>query len=169
VSEPQVTVIDQTTDNPLASKIRAAFQRASAADGKLLPELLAMTGMSGKKFRVFLNNLIGAWRMPATSKLAPSPDQRSVRQSTAIVCALSRSTTGERHQAARHCQFAGRYRNLSFVVIPLGFEQLAGTSIAGHEADIEFSDSSRDGTPRWKREIIDAGQRPSCRSFAACS
>jgi hypothetical protein len=43
---------------PLAIAIKAALADASESKGKLDPDALSIRGMSGKKFRYFLNNLI---------------------------------------------------------------------------------------------------------------
>lgn len=56
--DPFVTMLSHTTNNPLVAKVEAALQRALAGDGKLPPEVLGLEGMSGKKYRLFINNLI---------------------------------------------------------------------------------------------------------------
>jgi hypothetical protein len=55
-----VTTLAQTTSNPLVVKVADALQRAIANDGKLPPEVLGVQGMSGRKYRLFINNLIGS-------------------------------------------------------------------------------------------------------------
>lgn len=55
-----VTTFSHTTENPLAAKTRSALQRAISNDGKLPPEVLGLQGMSGQKYRLFINNLIGS-------------------------------------------------------------------------------------------------------------
>ena len=55
-----VTVCDQTTSNPLVGPVKSALQRAFANDGTLSPDVLAMEGMSGRKYRLFVSNLIGS-------------------------------------------------------------------------------------------------------------
>jgi len=55
-----ITTFIQTTENPLAAKARTALQRAIAGDGKLPSEILDLQGMSGRKYRLFMNNLIGS-------------------------------------------------------------------------------------------------------------
>jgi hypothetical protein len=42
----------------IAQKVRVAFDEAIAGNGKLPPELLAMQGMSGKKYRLLINALV---------------------------------------------------------------------------------------------------------------
>jgi hypothetical protein len=59
-----VTTITQTTSNPLAAKVSAALQRAIASDGKLPPEVLSIQGMSGRKYRLLINNLIASIEDP---------------------------------------------------------------------------------------------------------
>jgi methyltransferase family protein len=53
-----VTTIETTEANSLSGKIKAALTRAVVGDGKLSPEVFAIEGMSGKKYRLFINNLI---------------------------------------------------------------------------------------------------------------
>jgi SAM-dependent methyltransferase len=55
-----VTTIGQTTANPLGAKVSAALQQAVANEGKLPTELLDLAGMSGRKYRLFINNLIAS-------------------------------------------------------------------------------------------------------------
>lgn len=45
---------------PLAACLRDAFARAMAGEGDLDPRALSIPGMSGRKFRLFLHNLIGS-------------------------------------------------------------------------------------------------------------
>ncbi len=47
---------DPTTK--LAIQVSSAFDKAIARSGKLPPELLALKGMSGKKYRLFINSLV---------------------------------------------------------------------------------------------------------------
>jgi hypothetical protein len=44
--------------NALAARVERALDQAITGPGKLRPEILAMDGMSGAKFRIFLNTLI---------------------------------------------------------------------------------------------------------------
>ena len=53
-----VTTFTQTVSNPLVAKVVTALQRAIASDGKLPAEVLGIQGMSGRKYRLFINNLI---------------------------------------------------------------------------------------------------------------
>jgi hypothetical protein len=55
----QVTIVETTSGNRLSSKVSAALTQAVAGQGKLDPEILSLEGMSGKKYRLFINNLIG--------------------------------------------------------------------------------------------------------------
>jgi hypothetical protein len=55
-----ITMLDQTTSNPLAAKVKTALLRAIAGDSALPEGVLAMLGMSGRKYRMFINNLIGS-------------------------------------------------------------------------------------------------------------
>lgn len=45
-------------DGSLIAEVRAAFSQARAGEGILDPAALAMRGMSGRKYRLFINNLI---------------------------------------------------------------------------------------------------------------
>jgi hypothetical protein len=47
-----------TRPSPLANKVEAALERAYAGKGKLPSGILTMDGMSGQKYRLFINNLI---------------------------------------------------------------------------------------------------------------
>ena len=57
-TEPQVTHISRTTESPLVRSLQAAFNQALAGRGALDPAVLAMDGMSGRKYRMLINNLI---------------------------------------------------------------------------------------------------------------
>jgi hypothetical protein len=46
--------------NGFAALVRTAFDRALAGEGKISPEVLGIRGMSGKKYRRFINNLLEA-------------------------------------------------------------------------------------------------------------
>lgn len=50
----------ETASNPLAMNVATALRRAAANDGKLPTELLDLRGMSGRKYRLFINNLIAS-------------------------------------------------------------------------------------------------------------
>jgi hypothetical protein len=55
-----ITTLEQSSTNPLALKVKTALLRAIADDGALPHEVLGMRGMSGRKYRTFINNLIGS-------------------------------------------------------------------------------------------------------------
>ncbi len=55
-----IATFNHTAENPLIAKVRGALQRAIANDGKLPMEVLALQGMSGRKYRLFINNLIAS-------------------------------------------------------------------------------------------------------------
>lgn len=55
-----IATFSHTTENPLVTKVRKALQRAIANEGKLPAEVLALQGMSGRKYRLFVNNLIAS-------------------------------------------------------------------------------------------------------------
>ena len=60
-AEPRPHIVERTfTASPLAEKVETAFRRARAGEGKLSEEVLSMVGMSGRKYRLFVNNLIEA-------------------------------------------------------------------------------------------------------------
>jgi hypothetical protein len=58
--QPQahVTHIVGTTHSPLAAHLQAAFNKAMAGAGQIDPGVLEMDGMSGRKYRLLINNLI---------------------------------------------------------------------------------------------------------------
>jgi hypothetical protein len=60
--DPHVTLLDLSpstgTDPDLAGIVRHSLEQAIAGVSKLPPELLALPGMSGRKYRCFINNLI---------------------------------------------------------------------------------------------------------------
>jgi glycosyltransferase involved in cell wall biosynthesis len=51
-------------DNPLTELVGAAFDQALVGEGKLSSEVAALEGMSGRKYRLFINNLIGSLADP---------------------------------------------------------------------------------------------------------
>jgi hypothetical protein len=68
-----ITSIAVSPSNGFAAKIQTAFDKALAGEGKIGSEVLSIRGMSGKKYRRFINNLmevmpdpryleIGAWQ-----------------------------------------------------------------------------------------------------------
>ena len=58
ISAPQVTSFTRSPTMGLAAELRAAFDRAMVNDGKLNDAVLNLPGMSGKKYRILINNLI---------------------------------------------------------------------------------------------------------------
>jgi hypothetical protein len=50
--------------NPCSSALLASFNRAMALDHKLHPSVAAMPGMSGRKYRYLINNLVEAIKDP---------------------------------------------------------------------------------------------------------
>jgi len=64
---PQITETNILSDSPLVQYLRAAFQKSNAGLGQIDPGVLSMDGMSGRKYRLFINNLIGS--MPAARYL----------------------------------------------------------------------------------------------------
>lgn len=57
--EPQVTQLQQRVDEPLIDAVKSAFSQAWMEQSKLDAGVLALEGMSGRKYRCFINNLIG--------------------------------------------------------------------------------------------------------------
>jgi hypothetical protein len=61
--EPQWNVLEPTPTSEgaarLVASVRHALDQAVAGTSKLPPELLAMEGLSGRRYRAFINNLIG--------------------------------------------------------------------------------------------------------------
>ncbi|MGH9498665.1 MAG: class I SAM-dependent methyltransferase [Terriglobales bacterium] len=91
VSPAQVTMIAGTTQSPLVGHLQTAFNQAMACAGRIDPAALEIDGMSGKKYRLLINNLIanipdaryleiGTW---AGSTLCSAINRNSVR-ATAI-------------------------------------------------------------------------------------
>jgi len=58
VSVERIEITGQTEGN-LATLVKSSFDRALVFDGKIPKELLELHGMSGKKYRFFINNLVG--------------------------------------------------------------------------------------------------------------
>ena len=54
--------------SPLATLLENAFKKALALETRLPPEVLSMTGMSGRKYRILVNNLIGSIPKSALSR-----------------------------------------------------------------------------------------------------
>jgi Methyltransferase domain len=89
--EPHITHISRTSASPLVVSLQAAFNLALAGGSGLNPAVLEMDGMSGKRYRMLINNLIhglhdpryleiGTW---AGSTLCSAINNNSVR-ATAI-------------------------------------------------------------------------------------
>ena len=53
-----ITSIAVSPINGLAAEVQSAFERALADEGKASSEVLSMRGMSGKRYRRFINNLM---------------------------------------------------------------------------------------------------------------
>jgi hypothetical protein len=83
-------MIEIRPQSDLASKARLALERAMVLDGKVSQDILALEGMSGKKYRYFVNNLIesmedlcyleiGVWAgsTPTLDGLQPPVDRNS--------------------------------------------------------------------------------------------
>ncbi len=56
---------DIRPQSDMAPRARAALERAMALDGKITQEILEIGGMSGRKYRYFINNLIESMENPA--------------------------------------------------------------------------------------------------------
>jgi SAM-dependent methyltransferase len=59
-AQVQVTQIGGSSDSPLLAYLQAAFNQAMAGVGKIDPGVLEMDGMSGRKYRLLINNLIAS-------------------------------------------------------------------------------------------------------------
>ena len=55
-----ITSIAVSPTNGFAAEVQTAFDRALSDEGKVASEVLSMRGMSGKKYRLFINNLTKA-------------------------------------------------------------------------------------------------------------
>ena len=51
-------IVETTEGNALVAAVKYSLTRAIIEDGKLGQDILNMEGMSGKKYRIFINNLI---------------------------------------------------------------------------------------------------------------
>jgi hypothetical protein len=58
VSSVYVTSVAPSPMRGFAGEVRTAFERALVNDGKIADAVLALPGMSGRKYRRFINNLI---------------------------------------------------------------------------------------------------------------
>ena len=90
-THPHITQTAKTSNSPLIACVEKAFYQALDGVGKIDPAVLAMDGMSGRKYRLLINNLIeaipdaryleiGTW---AGSTLCSAINQNQVR-ATAI-------------------------------------------------------------------------------------
>jgi hypothetical protein len=53
-----VTTVETPEASVFSARVKTALNRAIVGEGKLSPELLSIDGMSGKKYRMLINNLI---------------------------------------------------------------------------------------------------------------
>jgi len=56
--QPDITTVQPYANHKLPSLVRMAMDRAIAGESKISSDVLAIDGMSGKKYRMFINNLI---------------------------------------------------------------------------------------------------------------
>src|ERR1700677_3061838 len=61
---PHITMIETSDRPPLAQRMRTAFEDALAARGHMDERAYRVEGFSGRKHRLFLNNLIAAVEQP---------------------------------------------------------------------------------------------------------
>lgn len=61
---PDIQMSSMSPTTGLANDVRTAFDRALLNDGKVSDAVLALPGMSGRKYRLFINNLIGLMSDP---------------------------------------------------------------------------------------------------------
>lgn len=57
---PSIKISESSPSSELADKVRAAIDRAISGESNIDPRALAINGMSGRKYRMFINNLIGS-------------------------------------------------------------------------------------------------------------
>jgi hypothetical protein len=66
--DTNVTIVDSSTPikagSDIAQLVRQTLQQSLAGVTKLVPEILAMPGMSGRKYRSFINNLVERFPAP---------------------------------------------------------------------------------------------------------
>jgi hypothetical protein len=67
IQPAHITQVARTTDSPLVSHLQAAFDKAMAGEGEADPAVLEIDGMSGRKYRLLINNLIAS--LPAARYL----------------------------------------------------------------------------------------------------
>jgi Methyltransferase domain len=58
--DAHITFGEKIAESHLVQSVVRAFDQAMVGDGKLSPEALSLNGMSGRKYRLFINDLIGA-------------------------------------------------------------------------------------------------------------
>lgn len=56
--DPQIAIKDDVAGLGLAPQVKTAFSRALASEGKISEEALTIRGMSGRKYRRLINNLL---------------------------------------------------------------------------------------------------------------
>lgn len=59
-----ITEIQINTENALVTKVKSAFATVGVAPNRVDPELLRLHGMSGRLYRLFINNLISEIKDP---------------------------------------------------------------------------------------------------------
>jgi hypothetical protein len=64
MSEVNFVVANMNSQNPLSDKVRVAFNSTMTGDNKVSAEILNLKGMSGRKYRIFINNLISVIEDP---------------------------------------------------------------------------------------------------------
>ena len=74
---PNVTTIEVSPAKTLVDEVRYAFEQALADKGKISDDVLNLAGMSGKRYRRFINNLIENFQIHVIWKSVSGKDQRS--------------------------------------------------------------------------------------------
>ena len=59
--EADITTMESSSSHPLSNLVRTALSMAVAGESKLDSDVLSIEGMSGKKYRMFINNLISSF------------------------------------------------------------------------------------------------------------
>ncbi len=59
-TNPRIITTPKTSDSPLVTYVDKAFYQALDGSGNIDPAVLAIDGMSGRKYRLLINNLIAA-------------------------------------------------------------------------------------------------------------
>jgi hypothetical protein len=62
--DTQIIIMAQSPASALAGAVSAAMQAALVGQGRLNPDVLRLSGMSGTKYRLFINTLIGSLADP---------------------------------------------------------------------------------------------------------